>query len=403
MPGNGLPRVAVLADDLTGALASAARLQRRGLRTIVQKEAPVHESLYAEAVVVNLATRERSGPGVLTLHDPQRTACLAADRLRKLGCRCFELRVDENLRGEPALELDGLLEGAALHDPCVIAVPAHPEAGRLTRRGAQVCFEPATLRGYEQEIASRLFRAQRSEVIALEAVRSEVESLGAYLRSRVGSGARRFIVDADREEDLCLVAQAVAEVQAERDVVTVSSGAWLSYHPPLVPGQSFVLVAIGSPTDVNDVQLGRLEARPRVKVLTAEDRVNLLDNRSSPAPALFGDHDCVVLAADEVADGDHRRVQVASEVAGHVEEILSAARMQAYSCAGVVASGAFTAQRVATALGAALVEPIAEPLPLCPIGALSGGPWAGLRIALKGGLIGGPDALIDLVTYLQQN
>ncbi len=45
---------------------------------------------------------------------PRATAAAWAERLRKMDCTRFEQRIDSTLRGSPAEELAGLLEGAEL-------------------------------------------------------------------------------------------------------------------------------------------------------------------------------------------------------------------------------------------------------------------------------------------------
>jgi uncharacterized protein YgbK (DUF1537 family) len=136
-----------------------------------------------------------------------------------------------------------------------------------------------------------------------------------------------------------------------------------------------------------------------VRILSEQD-LGDLTSIPSKVSQIFSAHPCVVVAAAADAPDDAARLPIANDVAGRAETVLTAARMQGYVCAGVVATGSFTAERVAKALGADVLEPLGEPIPLCAIGRVSGGQWTGLRLALKGGLIGGQGALTDLVGHL---
>lgn len=402
MHAEGLPLIGVIADDVTGALASAVRLRERGLATVVEPEPTPYTSRAAQAVVVNLATRERhAAPHTLSLAERGRRAENAAHRLRDLGCRRFELRVDENLRGSPAAELGGVIRGAGFEDPCVVAVPAHPRSGRITRDGRQICFYPATIADDETQIAPRLFPSKTPLLVGLEALRGDPETLISQLRESVESGQRHIIIDAAQEEDLSRAAQTVASLSTSIDVVTVSSGAWLRYHPVLREApREFLLVAIGTATDVHDVQYEHLLRHPGIRVLSGEDMLNMVTTRSL-TEEVFATNDVLVVASETRTVNDAERLAAAADVAGHVETLLALSRMQGFICRGVLATGAYTAEAVARELGADRIEPVEEPLPLCPVGTLSGGEWTGLRVALKGGLTGTDSALSDLIDHLQ--
>src|SRR5947209_6693810 len=109
-PPHGLPVIGVLADDAIGALASAVRIQQRGLRAVVQFDP--HHPQSAEALVVNMGTRARSASASTTyVNTPFEIAKAQAAQLQSLGCARFELRVDSLFRGHHSAELKGLLAG----------------------------------------------------------------------------------------------------------------------------------------------------------------------------------------------------------------------------------------------------------------------------------------------------
>jgi uncharacterized protein YgbK (DUF1537 family) len=299
--------IGVLADDLTGALGSAARLKAGGLDpVVVWRPEDLREP--PRAAVIDMRTRDAP-------LGPRATAARWAERLRELGCERFEQRIDSTLRGAPAEELAGLLEGAGLRDAVVVAVPAFPSAGRVCAGGIQAGVD----------VAERLFGG--AEVVRPEG-----------LRDRIEAGATRLVVDGESERDLLATAEAVDGL----DVVTASSGGWLKYHPR-ARGE-FVLVVVGSNSALNHRQLERLRERGGVAV-SADAHAPSLGARTRVVQTILG----------ATPDDVHRdpRLSVTGEVA-----------------------------------------------PLCPRGTVAGGPWSGLSVITKGGLIGDDRTLAALVDDL---
>ncbi|WP_028057576.1 four-carbon acid sugar kinase family protein [Candidatus Solirubrobacter pratensis] len=332
--------IGVLADDLTGALGSAARLKAGGLDpVVVWRPGDLREP--PRAAVVDMRTRD-SPLG------PRRTAATWAARLRELGCARFEQRIDSTLRGAPAEELSGLLEGADLRDAPVVAVPAFPAAGRVCTGGVQAGVD----------VAERLFGA------AAEVVRPEA------LRARLDAGATRLVVDGESEDDLRATAQAVDGL----GVVTASPGGWLKYHPR--SRGEFVLVVLGSNTELNHRQLARLNERG--------------DARTRVVQTILG----------STPDDRRRDPALADRAADEAAALLEAAHARGERCRGIVASGGHMASRLVDALDAPRLAVAGEVVPLCARGTVAGGPWSGLSVITKGGLIGTDGTLAALVDDL---
>ena len=358
-----MSEIGVLADDLTGALGSAARLRRGGLEpVVVWRPEDLPDAFRPRAVVVDMRTRDsRAGP--------RATAARWAERLRALGCRRYEQRIDSTLRGEPAEELAGLLEGARIGDALVVAVPAWPDAGRVCVGGRQRAA--GTQR--EIEVAPALFGDAPAEVVRPEA-----------LVERVRAGAvRRFVVDGERDEDLHAAAEAVAALDGT--VVTASPGGWLRYHPLSTgAGAGFVLVVLSSNTPLNHRQLEALQADREVGAeLTQRGGTVLVETISGSSP-----------------DDTHRDPRLADGAAATAASLLADAHERGLRCRGIVASGGHLASLLVDALGAQRLSVAGEVAPLCACGMLVGGSWSGLPVVTKGGLVGDDGTLAALVTDL---
>lgn len=116
--------LAILADDLTGALDSAAPFAGRGLRTEIALDQNAIHRIVADrpdVISINLNTREIS-------EDEARTATADVIALLPPGTKLFK-KVDSRLKGNIAAELDAIPFTRAL------VAPAIPEFGRIVENG----------------------------------------------------------------------------------------------------------------------------------------------------------------------------------------------------------------------------------------------------------------------------
>lgn len=187
--------LAILADDLTGALDTAAPFAARGMHaqvalTIDAIEEAVREG--PDVVSINLASRELTADAA---------RCLTAAALAALpaGARLFK-KVDSRLKGHIAAELDALPFRAAL------AAPAIPDFGRVVKAGhvhgfgvdAPICLAEALGRhatratipdiSDQDEMRAWLARSEEAGVDLLIGARGLAEALAERL-SRRASGS----------------------------------------------------------------------------------------------------------------------------------------------------------------------------------------------------------------------
>jgi D-threonate/D-erythronate kinase len=123
-----LPRLAILADDLTGALDAAAPFLRDGKRVLIATS-PAHiaRALAAEpdVIAVNCSSREGSEAQAVA-------ATIAALTELKSVPRLFK-KIDSRLKGHVIAELACLLAHRSYSE--VILCPAIPEMGRIQQGG----------------------------------------------------------------------------------------------------------------------------------------------------------------------------------------------------------------------------------------------------------------------------
>lgn len=388
------PVIGVLADDLTGALASAARLRDGGLRCVVRwRREPVPAT--ADAVVADMRTRDYGGDGYARARG-------WAAHLRALGCTRLELRCDSTLRGDPGAETAGALEGWAVADPWVLAVPGFPEAGRLVRDGR---LEVPGLRGSGEsvvgaDVGAVLFPGEAVTLLPLSLVETGPDAVVHAVTTAAGDGARRFLADAIAEAHLrCLARAAGLLVGRKAPLVTVSPGAWLRYLPASPAAPRYVLAVVSSATPTNREQLAALARHGTVLAL---DAGAFLAGRVTPDWARLR-HGGVTVVVETLSAAPQGRVDgwMLSAIAARAARwVLDEGSDRGYACGGVVASGGQTASALMDALEADGVDAEGEAAPLCPRGRVRGGPWSGLRLVTKGGLVGAADTLAGLTESL---
>src|SRR5215216_6888123 len=126
---GGSMRVAIIADDLTGAADTGVQLARAGYRTaVVFRDSPMPPAEDLDAVALD--TDSRAMP-----------AGFAAKRVLEAGhavrhARIVYKKLDSTLRGPIAAELTAALEATGRHR--VVVAPAFPSAGRTTVDGVQM-------------------------------------------------------------------------------------------------------------------------------------------------------------------------------------------------------------------------------------------------------------------------
>jgi uncharacterized protein YgbK (DUF1537 family) len=302
------------------------------------------------------------------------------------------------MRGSPDAELAGMLDGLGLSEPLILAVPAFPDAGRITIEGRQRVGGSGDRP--EIDVADRVFGSAAVTTIGLRCVESGSHAVHAAISDSLRRAVRNVVVDAIDERHLAVAAQAAALVAHDGvELITVSPGAWLKYHPTEVRARPrFVLVLVSSATDLNRRQLEHLVAATPCLVVDPADAAS---DRLQPNDAAATTPRVVVLEtarAQPPTGSDTRAMSV--EAAKSAAAFLASARRAGWRCAGAVVSGGFTAACLVDALGAEGLRAAVEPDTLCGAGRLVGGGWDGMPVITKGGRVGDDSTLARLVASL---
>ena len=415
----------MVADDLTGANAAAAGFARSGFRS-----ATVSAGEHADVVAHMMSRFDVVVATTDSRHlDPAEAARRVAAVVRagwpvRLVCN----RIDTTLRGNVGATTRAVLdevttasEGAQV---VVLCAPAHPAAERQTIGGVQLL---GGRRLEDTEVARDARTPVRTSVVAdllceqadlavaalpLATVTGDRPSLVAEVRRMLDGGVDVVVADATTEEHLDRVADACVAASEGTGVVWATSDpgpASVALAKALglagaAEGAPLLAVS-GSATGLTRTQLQQLavergalthRAVRNGAVPDVDATTRVLDEALSAA----GPNDVVVLAT---ALDESDLCRPTAEEADEIPRALAQAvrrNLEAHAIDGLFTTGGDVTAAVLAGLGSHGLEISGEVVPLAVAGTLVGGPWDGLQIVTKGGLVGDSDAAIACLDHL---
>ena len=211
-----MPKPVILADDLTGALDTGVQLLKRWPDVSVAfDEAYINEITQdCDALVIDTESRnispEEAGSRVYGF----------TEHLRRSGLELVYKKIDSTLRGNVGKELEVLLQTGSYD--LIAFVPALPRNGRTTIKGDHYLNGRLLT---ESDLASDPFSSVNSSyipdiigkqtslktaIVELSVIRSESDGISKVLSELKKDGCRIAVMDAENEQDLQNIADALA-------------------------------------------------------------------------------------------------------------------------------------------------------------------------------------------------
>lgn len=357
--------IAILADDLTSALDGGAAFAVRGGSVRVQLSI---NGMVPGTDIVSFDLDSRFDP-------PDTARAKAEEAARSVaGTRILFKTMDSTLRGNVLAETSGTLAGSGRRR--VIAAPAFPDGGRVTRNGRQwVQGIPVAESDFSRDVRSPVKDDRVASCFA-------------------GLDADVAIYDAETNADLDKV---VARHADDPDLIWVGSPGLAAalarcyqplrvvHQPPL--SASRVLVVVGSLHSVNKNQIDALMMRGAQCVI-AEPATTMTAARLTAA---LSSTPVAILATNRTVEATITPDQLAQKVA----EIVAACQ-QHFN--GLVVSGGDTARRIVDHLDGSGIRLIGETEPGIPVGMLTA--HASMPFITKAGGFGGRDSLVIAARHL---
>ena len=393
-------RIAVLADDLTGAADTGVQLVRAGYRTaVIFRGEPLPEDF--DAVVIDTDTRtKRARQAVKRVSE-------AAREVR--GAEIIYKKLDSTLRGSIAAEISVTLE--ATHLDRAIVAPAFPGAGRTTVDGVQL-VHGVPVHETEMRNDPRTPVTEGHIPTLLRETLSSAETLNLEeledpeIVQRKLEESTCVVVDATRDADLETLVRAVPEPM---EVLWVGSAGLAGALGVVYPGPgveesrsearaaSRVLVVVGSVSGVARGQLRRLtEEYGEVSHSVRADGADAVKEAVEEARRALDEGPCAVLHSPEERGEKGSSGKFVKALTEAVEIL---AQDDAFDA--LVLTGGSTAMGVSRVLGASGIRLDGEVEAGVPVGAMIG-PHP-CRVVTKAGAFGTEDTLVQAVKTLLQS
>jgi uncharacterized protein YgbK (DUF1537 family) len=424
-----MTKIAVIADDLTGANDTGVQFAKQGLATVVLLDARQFSNGAASDVVV-IDTDSRALPAA----EAYKRAAEAARLLKSGGFAAIYKKIDSTLRGNLGAELDAILDECGLK--LAVVAPAFPKNGRITVGGlhllhgvpleaSEIARDPRM--PVKESYLSALLAAQTKRKvghIGLKTMLAGEDAIAAELARLAGDGVEIVTCDAWQDDQLENLAAAIV---ASGLAALWAGSAGLAEYLPAALGLSGgarragpVIVIAGSVSNVTRSQVAKLSERPDVAhimvtpaaLLTAGRRKAEIERCCAAAAAAVREGKSAVLASgysDDVVNATRQEAKALGLDNQQTGEMIAAglgemgARLAGeMSLGGLVLTGGDIAVAVCAALGATGIRVVREVATGVPLGELQGGRRAGLKVVTKAGAFGSDEVLIKALEALQQ-
>jgi uncharacterized protein YgbK (DUF1537 family) len=398
-----MPRIVIIADDLSGAADCGIACTEAGLDTLVvlgdRSDTPEVEVLSVDADTRSLS---------------QADAVAETVRLtRRYGGtdRLLFKKLDSTLRGHVGAELAAMLRsrretGSAF----IIVAPAFPATGRSTVDGMQLLHGTPLEHTEIWQREGMRFRAHTPEILQRAGLHTAHIALatirGAELAQAIAAASRdhdAVVCDAETEADLRAIAFASPPLGIEtiwagsaglaRYLPQAAGLARMAHHIAVPPADGPILFVVGSRSRITREQVSRLEQEAD----TARVCVPPAVLRAGPQHPEWATQDAVVAAAIDsghdvlaLLGGEATVVPAEGLVLCHALAALVAPH--AARIGALVSTGGETARAVLQALGTSGLQLVGEVEPGVPLSVTEGA--RRLPVVTKAGAFGGPDTLV---------
>ena len=431
-----MPKLVIIADDLTGANDAGVQFAKYGMRVQVLLGDSTIAGNGAAVDVLVLDTDSRAVAPEVAFARVQAASRLVKNAAGSNKTPLIFKKVDSTLRGNLGPEIDAAM--AEFGFDWAAVVPAFPANGRITAGGWHLLHQvPIAESEISRDPKAPVHDSVLAELLAKQSdhpvghvflidVSAGPDSIRQRIDELLAAGKKLVSFDATTETHLRSIARAIAD--CSRPGLWVGCAGLAEMIPAVMgwPRQD----AFSSATDVTGPVLivaGSVSnvTHRQMEYLLAQEQVQLVSLQAGPliADATAEIRRCIQAAEQALQQG--RDVLLASAVAAdaveqarsaglnkgidnqQVSEIIAESLGQIVRAlvglkpAGLFLTGGDTAIAVCRALAVNAIEILAEVSTGIPLGRLSGGICPDLRVVTKAGAFGGETAIVDAVKVLK--
>ncbi|WP_053362770.1 four-carbon acid sugar kinase family protein [Bacillus sp. FJAT-27251] len=429
-------KLAVIADDLTGANDTGVQFAKKGLNTTVlfadTQLQPSH--LNEDVIVLNSDSR------ALGTDQAYEAVYQLSRQLENLGAGNVFKKIDSTMRGNIGPEIDAVMD--VFNYKTSFVVPAFPKSNRTTVQGhhyvngvlleeTEIAHDPAC--PVKESYLPKLLQEQSKrevQLISIDDVKKGKTHLAQVMKNLAsGEGSNIIIVDAAADEDLQTIVEA-AESLEDKALWVGSAG--IAYHlfgtdetqePEAAPEagkRDPVLLVAGSVKSITEDQIQYLKETNHVaEIILSPEEFFFADKRKLEIERIVKTGQKLLDKGDLVVSTDRRQETIAKvkelqqtlgltnfEVGHTIAEAMGeiAGRLiESRSICGAVLTGGDIAGEACKVLNGEGIRVIGEVEAGIPYGKLFGGSFDGLPLVTKAGAFGTEKAFAKALQTLTQD
>lgn len=425
-------KLAVIADDLTGANDTAVQFAKNNISSCVRINFDQKNLLRETSEVVVFDTDSRDIDATLA-HNKVKKLCKA---LQDSGVAHVYKKVDSTLRGNLGAEIEAITN--VFQPEVTVIAPAFPSNKRTTVGGfhlldgtpielTEIAYAPKSPVKESRiiELLKKQTPNRKIGLITLPTIVKGVEAIKEEIKACVENGEKWIVFDSIENGHLSAIVEAT---KCYQEVLFVGSAALADCLPAIYQWQKkeqqkmldtkgSVLVIAGSVSKTTQAQVGEALKLPNMS-LVKMDVVNLVNQQENEiercikmAKSLLNENKDILIAS-ALDDEDVNIALEAGKKHGmsgeNVSEIIAVSlgkiteALVVFKIAGMILTGGDTAIHVCRSLKAEAIEVISEVAIGIPLGKLVGGICDGLQVVTKAGAFGTKQSFVQAIRAIRQ-
>ena len=418
-------KLAIVADDFTGANDTGAQFSIRNIRTVSITVSELIRETVKHCDVLVISTESRFDNTDTAYRKVFDTGRIIAEEEE---IKYYYKKIDSTMRGNIGAEISAMMDSLELEN--AFLVPALPEYGRTTVNGmvyindvlledTEFAMDPRNPVN-ESFIPTILSRQtdKHTAVIIHDHIREGRQKLKENVNFHLSQGTRIIIFDAESDEEIDLISSVITGID-RRVLFAGCSGLakHLAGYLNITRQKISSVVIAGSVSEVTRSQIdfavhylpARLVEIDSVKILTSErpdEMKRILDIVSASSSA---GEDLIIRSApsrtvvsDSIEAGEEAGIRGAdvSEMVSSFLGDLASRIIRTFKIKGMLLTGGDTAIKALQALGARELVLGDEIVHGIPCGHFSDESFGNVQIITKAGGFGSEDAIFMVLNYL---
>ena len=428
--GEEMIKLAVIADDLTGANDTALQFAKRNINSSV--EINFMQSELSEDKEVIVADTDSRDLDKQMAYQKVKAIC---EEMFKYNIKCVYKKIDSTLRGNLGAEIKAVDD--VFNPEIVIIAPAYPINQRITIGGyhllegkpielTEIAHAPKT--PVKKSYLPAILQEQVNEDIAVvdfKLLRQGVELTSKKIHEFINEGKRWLVCDIIEEENFITLMDAV---RGYKNILWVGSAGLAEYLPyfynwtgnkelSMGKRKGSVLVCAGSVSHTTQNQVQTLLNQREISLVKI-DMAKLLENKdvelvekSQKINELIAQQQNILLATAQSDDDVKKAVavgrkynlsgkEVSEKIANIIAELIK--NIEVNKLSGMVLTGGDMAVHICRAIGVNSIKVISEIDNGVPLGYIESENLEKLFIVTKAGAFGKPDVFIKSIQAIEQ-